>query len=72
MSEPYRNSFDGERLDVVVTLPTPICEKIREAAKERGETFKGWRWAELVSLVGGGEGAEAPPKSSPSTCGKRS
>ena len=72
MSEPYRNSSDGDGLDVVVMLPAPVCEKIRETAKERGVTLEGWHRADLVSLVGGGDGAEAPPKSSASTCGKRS
>ena len=62
MSKPYRDSSDGVGLDVRVTLPAPICEKSREAAKECGETFSGWRRAELIAAVEVDCAAEVPPE----------
>ena len=52
MNKPFLDSSDGGGLDVLVTLPAPVCEKIREAAKERGETFEGRAACERM---GGGQ-----------------
>ena len=48
----------GVGLDVVVTLPAPVVERIEAQAEERGETVAGWRRAELVALVEGEGAAE--------------
>ena len=58
VSKPPRNASSGVGLDVVVTLPAPVVERIEEAAKARGETVGGWRRAELVALVEGEGAAE--------------
>ena len=62
MSKPFRDTSSGVGLDVVVTLPADVCEKIKQAAKERGETFDGWRRAELVAAVEVECTAEVPPE----------
>ena len=36
---------------MVVTLPATVCEKIKQAAKERDETFEGWRRATIIEAV---------------------
>lgn len=72
MSKPFRDASDGVGLDVVVSLPAPVIEKIEEAADERGETVAGWRRAELTTLVGG-EGPGGSPRSrARSWCSTRS
>ena len=82
MSRPFRDASSGAGLDVVATLPAPVCEKIGEAAKERGETFSGWRRAELIAAVEEEGAAEVPPEEiafdvrqallkAPATCGSR-
>ena len=60
MSKPYRNASSGVGLDVVVTLPVPVVERIEAQAKARGETVAGWCRAWLVLLVEGQAGAAAP------------
>ena len=62
MSKPFRDSSSGVGLDVVVTLPADVCEKIKREAKERGETVAGWRRAELVAAVEVECAAEVPPE----------
>ena len=51
MSKPFRDSSDGVGLDVVVTLPAPVVERIEKAAKERGETVKGWCRATIIEAT---------------------
>ena len=51
MSKPFRDSSSGGGLDVVVTLPAPVCEKIKQAAKERDKTFEGWHRATIIEAV---------------------
>ena len=62
MSKPYRDASSGVGLDVVVTLPADVCERIKQEAKERRETFDGWRRAELVAAVEVECTAEVPPE----------
>ena len=53
-SKPFRDTSDGGGLDVRVTLPAGprgVVDKIKELAKERGETFSGWCRAELIAAV---------------------
>ena len=47
----FRDTSDGVGLDVTVTLPAGVFERIGELAKERGETTAGWRRAELIAAV---------------------
>ena len=51
MSKPFRDASSGVGLDVVVTLPADVCEKIKQEAKERNETVSGWCRAELIAAV---------------------
>ena len=51
MSKRFLDTSSGVGLDMVVTLPAPVIEKIEEAAKERGETAEGWCRAELIAAV---------------------
>ena len=51
VNRPFRDTSSGVGLDMVVTLPAPVVEKIEEAAKERGETAAGWCRAELIAAV---------------------
>ena len=56
MTDPVpepRDASSGAGLDVTVTLPAPVVEKIREAAKERGEDSSGWCRATLIKCVAG-------------------
>ena len=61
-NKPFRDRSDGVGLDVVVTLPADVCERIKQEAKERGETFDGWRRAELIAAVEAERAAEVPPE----------
>ena len=61
-NKPFRDRSDGAGLDVVVTLPADVCERIKQAAKERGETVAGWRRAELIAAVEVECAAEVPPE----------
>ena len=47
----HRDTSSGVGLDVTVTLPVEVLERIGELAKERGETAAGWCRAELIALV---------------------
>ena len=51
MSKPFPDTSFGVGLVVVVTLPAPVTEKIKEAAKKRGKTVAGWCRAELIPAV---------------------
>ena len=62
MSKPFRDSSSGVGLDVAVTLPADVCERIKLAAKERGETVSGWCRAELIAAVEVACAAEVPPE----------
>ena len=60
MSKPYRDASSGTGLDVVVSLPVPVVERIGVQAKVRGETVAGWRRDGLLGLVEGTP--EVPPE----------
>ena len=51
MSKPFRDSSSGVGLDVVVTLPAPVVDRIEKAAKERGETVAGWCRATIIEAA---------------------
>lgn len=51
MSKPFRDSSSGVGLDVIVTLPAPVVERIEAQATERGETVAGWCRGEFIALV---------------------
>ena len=60
MSKPYRNASPGVELDLVVSLPAPVVERIEAQAKARGETVEGWCEDALRGLVEGSP--EVPPE----------
>ena len=51
MKKEPRDSSYGLGLDVVVSLPPAIIEKVAAVATERGEMVEGWCRAELIALV---------------------